>query len=241
MNSTVPAEVTIPALFLFNREQYYLMSEWGWFEGQKVELLEGEVWDQYGNGDHLEPALRHFSGEEYYHILDAGWFEGHRVELIGGEILEMPAQKNFHAMAIKAMEVALENVFGTGYWVRVQASLDLRPHSVPDPDLAVVVGNFRSHNPSVNPTTALLVVGVSDTSLPYDRARKASLYAASGIADYWIVNLVNQQIEVYRNPVADANQPFGFRFANRTILIAGESISPLAAPGTTVAIADLLP
>jgi Uma2 family endonuclease len=241
MNAVGLQHEKTPKPFLFTREQYYQMSEWGWFEGQKVELLGGEIWDQYGNGDHLEPALRHFSREEYYRILDLGWFEGHRVELIGGEILEMPAQKNFHAMAIKATEVALENAFGTGFWVRVQASLDLRPHSTPDPDLAVVIGNFRTHNPNVNPTTALLIVEVSDTTLGYDRGPKGSLYAASGIADYWIVNLVGSQLEVYRNPLADVNERFGFRFDQRTTLSAGDLVAPLALPNVQIAVADLLP
>jgi Uma2 family endonuclease len=234
-------ETTIPALFLFTREQYYQMRDWGWFKDQKVELLEGEIWNQYGNDNSGVPALRHFSNREYYAILDAGWFLEHRVELIDGEILEMAPQKNLHAIGVKAAEYVLEHVFGTGYWVRAQASLDLRPRSIPDPDIAVVVGNFRSHNRNANPTTALLIVEVSDTTLAYDRSWKASLYAACGIADYWIVNVVDQQVEVYRNPVADASKRFGFRYADRIDLTAGAIISPLAAPTAKIAIADLLP
>src|SRR5262249_25072776 len=80
-----------------------------------------------------------------------------------------------------------------------QGSLDLSPWSVPDPDVAVVQGSPRNASPD-NPTTALLLVEVSETTLAYDRSTKASLYARAGIADYWIVNLVDRQVGVLRNP-----------------------------------------
>jgi Uma2 family endonuclease len=120
-------------------------------------------------------------------------------------------------------------------------SLDLSPLSVPDPDLAVIAGAIGTHRTANNPTTALLIVEVSETTLSYDRKTKASLYAASGISDYWILNLVDRQLEVYRDLVPDATQPFGFRYANVTILHAGDVVSPRALPGATVAVADLLP
>src|SRR5262245_51116928 len=108
---------------------------------------------------------RRWTAEEFYRLLDLGFFNGQRVELIEGEIILMPAQKNYHAMWIKLVEDSLIPVFGPGHWVRVQMSLDLTPYSVPDPDVAVVSGGVRSHDPAHNPTTALLVVEVSDTTL----------------------------------------------------------------------------
>jgi hypothetical protein len=131
--------------------------------------------------------------------------------------------------------------FGPTYWVRVQASLDLRPRSTPDPDLAVVLGNARAHLGKPNPTSAALIVEVSHTTLAYDRGRKGSLYASSGIADYWILNVVDQQLEVYRSPVTDATKRFGFRYSDRTDFAAGAFIRPLAAPAASIAVADLLP
>src|SRR5262249_31704863 len=92
-----------------------------------------------------------------------------------------------------------------------------------------------------HPTTALLVVEVSDTTLAYDRHRKASLYACVGIADYWIVNLVHNQVELYRSPAADSAQPYGFRYADATIRRPGDTVSPLAKPKARVKVADLLP
>jgi Uma2 family endonuclease len=120
-------------------------------------------------------------------------------------------------------------------------SLDLSPHSVPDPDLAVIVGTARTIPPTHNPTTALLIVEVSDTTLRYDRRVKGSLYAASGITDYWIVNIPNHQLEVYRDPVADSTQPFGFRYNSQTILVPGDFVAPLALPGGRIAVVDVLP
>jgi Uma2 family endonuclease len=187
------------------------------------------------------PRRRLWTRKEYYRLLDLGFFRGQRVELIEGVIVQMPAQKNYHALSISLTHDALRAVFGAGYWIRVQASLDLRPYSVPDPDLAVVKGDPRSHKTPNNPKTALLLVEVSDTTLGYDRRVKGSLYPRAGIADYWIVNLVDQQLEVHRNPVPDRSQRYGFIYADVITLTATDYVTPLAAPQARVAVADLLP
>jgi hypothetical protein len=82
---------------------------------------------------------------------------------------------------------------------------------------------------------------VSDSTLHDDRNRKANLYAINSILDYWIVNLVDRQLEVRRDPIADASEAFGYRYALLAILTPGQSVSPLALPTGTVAVADLLP
>jgi Uma2 family endonuclease len=188
-----------------------------------------------------EPQSHRWTREQFYQMLDLGWFQDQRVELIDGEVIDMPAQKNFHALAITLTEDALKIAFGANYWVRVQMTLDLTPLSSPDPDLAVVAGSPRCHAVSANPTTALLTVEVSETTLWYDRNRKSHLYAAAGITDYWIVNLVQRQLEIYRDPVADNSQLFGFRYNSRTILDPPDRVSPLAAPQASITVADLLP
>jgi Uma2 family endonuclease len=154
--------------------------------------------------------------------------------------MEMAAQLDLHLAAITATQDALRLAFGSGYWVRPQGSLDLSPHGVPSPDLAVIPGSHRGAGRTIV-KSALLVVEVSDTTLAYDRYHKAPLYAAGGIADYWIVNLVQGQLEVYRDPVADSTQLFGFRYGTRTILDPPDVISPLAAPQASITVADLLP
>lgn len=187
-----------------------------------------------------EPQSVRWTRDEYFRLCEAGYFNGRRVELIGGEIVEMAAQFDLHLAGIDLTADALRAAFGPGFWVRRQGTLDLSPHGVPDPDVAVIVGGPGGAGRTV-PTTALLVVEVSDSTLTFDRRRKGSLYAAAGLADYWIINLVQRQLEVYRGPSADASAPFGFSYAGRTILDPGDAIAPLAAPSAPVAVADLLP
>ena len=99
-------------------------------------------------GQQAGPRRRRWTRKEFYKLLDLGFFNEQRVELIGGEILVMPPQKNYHAMGIKLTEDALNAACGPNYWVRVQMTLDLRPHSVVDPDLAVIAGAIRTHDPA---------------------------------------------------------------------------------------------
>lgn len=191
--------------------------------------------------DLSEPRPFRWTRDDYIRLCEAEWFQGRRVQLIGGEIIEMPSQYDPHLAAIDLTRDALLLAFGQGYWVRAQGTLDLSPLGMPDPDVAVVPGSPRGAQPRHIPPSALLVVEVSESTLAYDRNAKAGLYAASGIADYWIVNLVQRQLEVYRDPVADPSQPFGFRYGSRTILDPTDTVTPLAAPGASMAVADLLP
>lgn len=190
----------------------------------------------------INPRPYRWTREEFLQMLDWGWFQGQRVALIDGEVLEMPAQKDYHGAALTLTMDVLRLAFGRGFWVRNQMSLDLSPRSVPDPDLAVVPGSPRGITAtSATPTSALLVVEIAETTLSYDRNHKGSLYAAGGITDYWIVNLVQRQLEVYRDPIADSTQQFGHRYNNRTILDPANTVSPLAAPQASITVADLLP
>src|SRR6516165_10281795 len=163
------------------------------------------------------PRPLRWTREQFLQMIDLGWFHDKRVELIGGEVIEMASQFDLHLASVTLTGDALRVAFGAGYWVRAQGSLDLSPHGIPDPDIAVTPGGPQGAARTIA-RSALLVVEVSDTTLAYDRYHKASLYAAGGITDYWIVNLVQRQLEVYRDPIADNTQPFGFRYASRTIL-----------------------
>jgi Uma2 family endonuclease len=176
---------------------------------------------------------------EYHTLAEMGWFEGQRVELIEGEIIEMSPQKEPHFQSILLILDVLQLAFGPGHSVRPQGPLSLATASEPEPDVAVVRGTPRDY--TAHPTTALLVVEVSESSLAYDRGDKASLYAKAGIADYWILNLIDRQLEVRRNPGPDASQTHGYGYADVTILGETESIAPLAAPQSIVAVRDLLP
>lgn len=183
---------------------------------------------------------RLFSKAEYWQLSELGFFTNQKVELIAGEIIQMAAQSNRHGAGITLTARALDKVFTAGYWVRAQMTLDLTPSSMPDPDIAVVVGDPARPSEDV-PTTALLIVEVCDTSIRGDRSWKASLYASVGITDYWIVNLQKDCLEIRRDPRSDTTQDFGHGYASLTTLHPGDFVSPLAMPTARIAVADLFP
>jgi Uma2 family endonuclease len=118
--------------------------------------------------------------------------------------------------------------------------LALDPMSRPEPDIAVVPGGPRDYR-KAHPKTALLLVEVADTTLAYDREWKGSLYARGGIRELWIVNLLDRVLEVYREPVSSSTAKHGWAYRSVSKLGPGETAKPLAAPGASVAVADLLP
>lgn len=180
-----------------------------------------------------EPQTHRWTRDEYYRLGDAGLFAERRVELIDGEIIDVPPQRSSHFTAVMLTQKALERYFGEGFAVRAQGPLDLGPDSQPEPDVAVVAGGPRDYD-ARHPTSAVLVVEVSDTSLRFDRGRKKTLYAEAGIGEYWILNLVDRVLEVHRAPE-------GGRYRDDFVVDASGSVPPLAMPGSAVAVADLLP
>jgi len=179
--------------------------------------------------------------DRYDRLAELGWFGDQRVELIEGRIVRMAAQLEPQVASVSLGAKAAARAFGAGYYVRFQAPLVQGKFSKPEPDLAVVRGSERDYLNSGTPTTALLVIEISDTTLRQDRGRKASIYARWGIADYWILNLVDRQLEVHRDPVRDRKYKMGFGYASIQVVKPGDSIAPLAAPQALIAVADLLP
>lgn len=185
--------------------------------------------------------LRLWTREEYLKMAEAGVFApGERVELIEGEIIKMTPQKGPHMTGVTLVSEELRRAFGKGYVVRVQGPLALGPLSEPEPDVAVVRGSPRDYRDS-HPTTAILVVEVSDTTLVLDRQQKAGLYARAGIPEYWILNLLERALEIYRNPAPSPDHPLGYGYRSSERLDASASVVPLAASATLIAVADLLP
>jgi Uma2 family endonuclease len=179
-------------------------------------------------------GLRRWSRDEYDGMIAAGLFgPDEHVELIDGEILAVTPHGTLHATAIRLAEEALRAAFGPGFDVRSQLPLACRPDSEPQPDIAVVSGTPRIYR-DAHPTSALLVVEVSDSTLEHDRDRKGRLYARAGTQEYWIINLNDRCVEVYRHP-DETSYRTSLRF------MPGECIHPLAASATEVAVSDLLP
>ncbi len=187
------------------------------------------------------PAVqtKRWTRQEYDRLAGAGVLDPEeRVQLIEGDIVTMTPQTSPHAVAIGKTQRALERLYGPHVWVRVQMPVIIDPDSEPEPDLAAVPGNPDKYLKE-HPRTALLVVEVADTTLALDRDRKARIYARAGIPEYWIVNLTERCLEVYRDPVTLPGQPGSYR--SSTTLNPAERVSPLAAPSASVAVADLLP
>ncbi len=179
-------------------------------------------------------GLRRWSRDEYDRMTAAGLFApGERVELIDGEILAVTPQGTLHAAAIGLTENALRAAFGASFSVRVQLPLAGGPDSEPEPDVAVVRGTPRDYL-KAHPAAALLVVEVADATLEFDRTRKGSLYARAGVQDYWIVNLVDRCIEVYRDPGPES-------YRSTRSCLSGETVAPLGAPDAEIAVSDILP
>ena len=107
------------------------------------------------------------------------------------------------------------------------------------PDLAVIAGKAGYHG--AHPTTAALVIEVSDATLATDMTEKAERYATAGIADYWVLDLNGRQLLVFRDPMPLPAGLGATAYKTHLTLSPGDSASPLAAPASTIRVADLLP
>lgn len=178
--------------------------------------------------------IRHWTRDEYERMVETGVLQPEdRVELVEGVIYNLAPQNSLHATGLRLVEKALGAIFTTGYDVRTQLPLALGEDSEPEPDVAVVQGETRDFRDS-HPSHAVLVVEVSDSSSHHDRNRKARLYARSGIVEYWILNVSDKILEVYRDPSLDS-------YRSKVVLRSGDTISPLSCPQVTLAVSDLLP
>jgi len=123
--------------------------------------------------------------------------------------------------------------------VRLQAPISLDEESEPEPDLAVVPGRPADYR-TAHPAHPVLAIEVAESSLSFDREQKGSLYARGRIDDYWIVNLVDRVLEVYRDPEPDASAIHGWRYRSVTLLTSPAVVVPMAFPSSQIAVSDLL-
>lgn len=184
--------------------------------------------------------VRRWQRTEYDRLVDLGVFQDEPLELIGGQLVVAEPQGSYHASAITKIDYALRAVVPSGWIVRLQAPVSLDDESEPEPDLAVVSGRPGDYRDS-HPARPALVVEVAESSLDYDRTRKGSLYARAAVPDYWIVNLVDGVVEVYRDPEPDGSAAFGYSYRSVTRLAPPATVVPLAWSGERIAVADLLP
>lgn len=178
---------------------------------------------------------------EYDRLIDLGAFgPGDRLELLAGDLVVGEPQGTPHMTGIRAAEEAFRQALGPGWEVRTQAPVALDEESEPEPDVVVAPGSFRDYR-HAHLSQPVLLVEVAEVSLESDREHKGSLYARARVPEYWIVNLADQVLEVYRDPVADPGAPSGWRYSSIATLRAGDVVTPLAASSAAIPVADLLP
>jgi Uma2 family endonuclease len=165
---------------------------------------------------------------------------GDPVELLGGDLVVGEPQTSAHYTAIGLVDSALHAALGREWLIRSQGPLALDDESEPEPDVALVPGGWRDYSHE-HPARPVLVVEVALSSLRLDREHKGSLYARAGVGDYWVLNLIDRVLEVYREPIADTAASFGWRYATLDRLEADASVTPLAAPDARILVRDLLP
>lgn len=179
--------------------------------------------------------VRLFTVKEYHRMAEAGILHpDERVELLAGQILKMAAKGTAHSAATTRTEKLLENRLGEQVLVRVQEPVRLNDFSEPEPDIAVLIPEplyYEDHHPT--PSEVYLIIEVADTSLDRDLNFKARIYAQSGIADYWVLDVNDRQLYVFRLPGQNGYQ-------NEVILSDDRTISPLAFPDCIITVREML-
>lgn len=173
-------------------------------------------------------TAKRFSIAEYHRLGELGFFApDDRFELIRGEIIIKAAKSTFHSVCNSLLLGELYLILRKRAIVRGQEPIILSADSEPEPDVVIARNrsdNYLSSHPE--PADILLVIEVSDSTLKYDRRTKLSLYAESGISDYWIFNLVDIQLEMHSEPYQKQRGGFDYRvkrvvLPNEVVVIPG--------------------
>ena len=171
---------------------------------------------------------------EYRQLGADGYLQEGRYELVLGEIVQKMGQGRWHIIIGMRIIKILEDVFGFDR-LQAQSTLPLGENGEPEPDLAVLnqsIEQFTDEEPTEKDT--VLVVEVSNTTLAYDLSRKVRQYGNVGIPEYWVIDIPNRLLHVFREPTETG-------YASEAILTTDDEVRPLAAPDKPVRVADLLP
>ncbi|HEY0395933.1 MAG TPA: Uma2 family endonuclease [Candidatus Elarobacter sp.] len=173
---------------------------------------------------------------EFARMSDAGVF-GHdqSVELLDGQLIMVPRMSPVHAYSARRVATYFHRHFADRACVSVESPITLDDISEPKPDAMLnVPPPERYLHAHPTPDETFLVVEVSKSTLSFDRGRKLKAYARRHVQEYWIVNLINDRIDVYRGP-------WGERYAKHLIVQRGETIAPQAFPDDTIVADEILP
>jgi Uma2 family endonuclease len=186
-------------------------------------------------------GFRRFSVAEYHKLIEIGILtEEDNLELLDGYLVHKMSRNPPHDAALQLIQETLPRLLPAGWCLRMQSAITLS-HSEPEPDAAIVRGNARTYSTRhPKPADIGLVIEVADSTLDGDRIDKGRIYAEAGITCYWIVNLVDRQIEVYTLPSSAAAVP---SFAHRQDYRMGDDVPLLldAAVVGNIPVRDLLP
>jgi Uma2 family endonuclease len=173
---------------------------------------------------------------EYERIVSAGALDDPRIELVNGYLVKKKGKNPEHIWTVDAIVQALRATV-PAMWCRKEDPVRISNFDEPEPDAALVRGSrddYRHRLPE--PADVALVIEVSESSLGRDRGEKWFAYARGDIPYYWIVNLVDHQVEVYSDPVQG-----GYRSSE--ILKVGQEVGVLVdgVEHARIAVADILP
>lgn len=178
---------------------------------------------------------RPFSVDDYHRMAETGLLgEDERTELLDGEVVVLMPISSRHAGCVNALCRWFVARLLDRAVVAAQNPVRLSPHSEPEPDLCLLAPRedfYRSAHPE--PADVFLLVEVADSSIEPDRRVKAPLYAAAGIREFWLVDLNQDRVEVYRQPGAEG-------YGQLHTFGRGERITPLAFPEVEIAVAEIL-
>ena len=179
--------------------------------------------------------VRLFTVKDYHRMAESGIFDpDERVELLAGQIIKMTAKGTAHEAAITRTERLLRNRLGEQVLLRLQSPIQLNDYSEPEPDIAVVTVDpldYEDHHPTTS--EVYLIIEVADSSLNRDLEVKATIYAQSGIIDYWVLDVNERQLHVFREPSQDGYQ--------REVILRDEAtIFPLAFPNCLIIVREML-
>ncbi len=175
--------------------------------------------------------LRLLRRSEYDRMVASGMFEHEHIELLRGLLVEMSPIGADHGEAVSWLSEKLVRALAGRARVRTQTSFAASEDSEPEPDIAIVpTGRYWGELPS----TALLLIEVAESSLSKDRHIKSDLYAEAQVAEYWIVNLVDSVVEIFREPVEG-------RYTRMSRHGRGETIAPAGFADVLIPVDEILP
>ena len=198
--------------------------------------FEGQHAKEEVNQMAVSMTKRRFTVDEYYTMARSGILrEDDRVELIEGEITQMTPIGSRHMVCVnRTLDCFIAIQLEKRTIVSIQNPLRLDAFNEPEPDVALLQPRADFYeNQHPGPADVLLIVEVSDTTLAYDRDVKGPLYARFGIPEFWIADVENKTVTVYRAP-----SPRGYE--EMKTFRAGQTLSPLAFPELNMAVESIV-